>query len=66
MIAMCLCHMPPCTQALQFLVLEHKAALTLEDLTEQFCAALTHQQLYRLCTTAWDEAPGFGGESGWG
>jgi hypothetical protein len=40
-------------QALQFLVLdsEHKAALTLEDLTLQFCPALSHQQLYRLCTT---------------
>lgn len=46
-------------QALQFLVFDSKGALSLEDLTEHVCPALNHQQLYRLCTTAWsEEAPG--------
>lgn len=45
------------TQALQFLVFEDKGALSLEDLTEHVCPALNHQQLYRLCTTAWSEEP---------
>lgn len=48
-------------QALQFLVLEHKGALTLEELSRQICPALNSQQLYRLCTTAWDDTPGAGG-----
>jgi len=51
----------PCVllQALQFLVFDSKGALSLEDLTEHVCPALNHQQLYRLCTTAWsEEAPG--------
>ncbi|WIA43910.1 hypothetical protein OEZ86_010316 [Tetradesmus obliquus] len=45
-------------QALQFLVLSHKGSLSLDELAGQVCPALSHQQLYRLCTTAWDEAPG--------
>eukprot|EP00775_Hariotina_reticulata_P006794 gene6794-7011_t len=49
-------------QALQFLVLDHKGSLTLEDITQHICPALNHQQLYRLCTTAWDEAPSGEGE----
>jgi len=44
-------------QALQFLVLDHKGSLTLEDITQHICPALNHQQMYRLCTTAWDDAP---------
>jgi hypothetical protein len=47
-------------QALQFLVLDHKGSLSLDELSCQVCPALSHQQLYRLCTTAWDEAPGDG------
>ncbi|KAF6256194.1 hypothetical protein COO60DRAFT_1530928 [Scenedesmus sp. NREL 46B-D3] len=47
-------------QALQFLVLQHKGSLSLEELASQVCPSLSHQQLYRLCTTAWDEAPGDG------
>lgn len=43
-------------QALQFLVFESKGDLCLEDLTEHVCPALNHQQLYRLCTTAWSDA----------
>eukprot|EP00879_Flechtneria_rotunda_P011895 GHRR01012424.1.p1 GENE.GHRR01012424.1~~GHRR01012424.1.p1 ORF type:complete len:340 (+),score=152.27 GHRR01012424.1:884-1903(+) len=42
-------------QALQLLALEHKGALTFEDITEHICPALSHQQLYRICTTAWDD-----------
>lgn len=44
-------------QALQFLVFDSKGDLSLEDLTEHVCPALNHQQLYRLCTTAWSDAP---------
>jgi hypothetical protein len=47
-------------QALQFLVLPHKGSLSLEELAGQVCPSLSHQQLYRLCTTAWDESPGQG------
>ncbi|KAI8472145.1 MAG: hypothetical protein J3K34DRAFT_520030 [Monoraphidium minutum] len=45
-------------QALQFLALERKGELTIEDITSELCPALSRQQLYRLCTTAWDDKPG--------
>lgn len=40
-------------QALQFLVLGSKGSLTFDDITQHICPSLSHQQLYRLCTTAW-------------
>jgi hypothetical protein len=53
-------------QALQFLVFDSKGDLSLEDLTEHVCPALNHQQLYRLCTTAWSDAPDTSGDlAGW-
>jgi hypothetical protein len=53
----------PCPQALQFLVFENKGDLSLQDLTDHLCPSLNHQQLYRLCTTAWSSSPE---EGGWG
>lgn len=41
------------TQALQFLALEHKGELSLDDISCELCPSLDAQQLYRLCTTAW-------------
>jgi hypothetical protein len=47
-------------QALQFLVLGHKSALSAEELARHLCPALDQAQLYRLATTSWSEAPGEG------
>lgn len=51
-------------QALQFLALERKQHLSLDDLSQDVCPSLTQQQLYRLFTTAWDDRPGAGLVSG--
>ncbi len=40
-----------------FLVTPGKSDLGLEDISGLLCPALTSQQLYRLCTTFWDDAP---------
>lgn len=58
-------HPPPhptrhVTQALQFLALERKGELSLDDISQELCPTLSHQQLYRLCTTAWDDGPSAG------
>jgi hypothetical protein len=54
---------PQTLQALQFLVLGHKSALSAEELARHLCPALDQAQLYRLATTSWSEAPG---EGEWG
>ncbi|KAL6757599.1 DIL domain-containing protein [Haematococcus lacustris] len=44
-------------QAAQLLAAPCKARLSLEDLTGQLCPDLNPQQLYRLCTTYWEDPP---------
>ena len=43
-------------QAAHFLVSSHKARLSLADIS-LMCPALNTQQLYRLCTTFWNDQP---------
>ena len=53
-------------QALQFLALERKGELAVDDITQELCPALCQQLVFRLCTTAWDDSPGAGGQRGGG
>lgn len=43
-------------QACTFLSTQAKSSLRLEDITAM-CPDLNMQQLYRLCTTTWDDSP---------
>ncbi|CAO2831955.1 unnamed protein product [Amaranthus hypochondriacus] len=42
-------------QAIDFLLINQKCRITYEDLTSDLCPLLSVQQLYRICTTYWDE-----------
>jgi hypothetical protein len=55
---------PPTPQALQFLALEHKGELSLDDIAQELCPDIDAQQLYRLCTIAWDDGPAAGARRG--
>ncbi|XP_021724818.1 myosin-6-like isoform X2 [Chenopodium quinoa] len=42
-------------QAVGFLVINHKGRITFEDLTSDLCPLLSVKQLYKICTTYWDD-----------
>ncbi len=45
------CPLPPC----RLLLLEQKGRLCLQELLEDYCSAMSVQQVYRLCTTFCDD-----------
>ncbi|KMT03781.1 hypothetical protein BVRB_8g189280 isoform A [Beta vulgaris subsp. vulgaris] len=42
-------------QAVGFLVINQKCRITYEDLTSDLCPLLSVEQLYKICTTYWDD-----------